>query len=150
MNEPEDQVQPHKVFKGHSRTIWGVTITPDGRSVVSASRDKTIKVWLLDSGKCSATIRGHSGDVDEVKVTSDGLRLISSSDDGTVRVWDLATGKCLSILGKESNQLSLRPSFTGMAITPDGKRIVVGYIDSYYFGRRFEIFEQGENKSSTQ
>ena len=33
---------------------------PDGRRVVSASRDKTLKVWDVETGECVATLEGHS------------------------------------------------------------------------------------------
>ena len=33
---------------------------PDGRRVVSASWDKTLKVWDIETGKCVATLKGHS------------------------------------------------------------------------------------------
>ena len=36
---------------------------PDGRRVVSASNDKTLKVWDVATGKCVATLQGHSNDV---------------------------------------------------------------------------------------
>ena len=36
---------------------------PDGRRVVSASDDKTLKVWDIETGKCVATLKGHSDDV---------------------------------------------------------------------------------------
>ena len=36
---------------------------PDGRRVVSASTDKTLKVWDVATGKCVATLEGHSATV---------------------------------------------------------------------------------------
>ena len=36
---------------------------PDGRRVVSGSRDNTLKVWDVATGKCVATLKGHSNDV---------------------------------------------------------------------------------------
>ena len=36
---------------------------PDGRRVVSASDDKTLKVWDVATGKCVATLKGHSHQV---------------------------------------------------------------------------------------
>ena len=36
---------------------------PDGRRVVSASDDKTLKVWDVATGECVATLEGHSGSV---------------------------------------------------------------------------------------
>ena len=40
-----------------------VAIFPDGRHVVSASSDNTLKVWDVATGKCVATLKGHSGSV---------------------------------------------------------------------------------------
>ena len=34
---------------------------PDGRRVVSASDDRTLKVWNVETGECVATLKGHSG-----------------------------------------------------------------------------------------
>ena len=39
----------------------GVAVSPDGRRVVSASRDETLKVWDVETGKCVAALEGHSG-----------------------------------------------------------------------------------------
>ena len=36
---------------------------PDGRRVVSASEDKTLKVWNIETGECVATLEGHSREV---------------------------------------------------------------------------------------
>jgi WD40 repeat protein len=35
-------------------------VFPDGRRVVSASRDRTLKVWDIETGECVATLEGHS------------------------------------------------------------------------------------------
>ena len=37
-----------------------VAVFPDGRHVVSASYDNTLKVWDVATGKCVATLKGHS------------------------------------------------------------------------------------------
>ena len=34
---------------------------PDGRRVVSGSKDNTLKVWDVATGECVATLKGHSG-----------------------------------------------------------------------------------------
>ena len=43
--------------------VWDVAVFPDGRRVVSASMDKTLKVWDVATGKCVATLQGHSSKV---------------------------------------------------------------------------------------
>ena len=45
---------------GHMAIINGIAFTPDGRQLVSASDDKTIRVWDSASGKTVRTIRGES------------------------------------------------------------------------------------------
>ena len=68
-------------------------MTADGRRAVSASADKTLKVWDLESGAELRTLAGHSDWVNGVAVTADGRRAVSASDDNTLKVWDLESGE---------------------------------------------------------
>jgi WD40 repeat protein len=70
-------------------------VTPDGRRVVSASVDTTLKVWDLETGRPLATLEGHTHGVTACAVTPDGRRVVSASDDRTLKVWDLETYACL-------------------------------------------------------
>ena len=70
-------------------------VTPDGLRVISASDDKTLKVWDLESGRELATLEGHASRVVACVATPDGRRVVSASDDKTLKVWDLATYACL-------------------------------------------------------
>ena len=73
---------------GHSGPIPGVTYSPDGRAIASASYDGTLGVWDVRSGKRSTTLRGHRGEVYVVAYLDDG-RLVSGGEDGVLRSWDL-------------------------------------------------------------
>ena len=75
-----------------------MAVTPDGRRAVSASEDKTLKVWDLESGRALRTLEGHSDWVNGVAVTPDGRRAVSASWDKTLKVWDLESGRALRTL----------------------------------------------------
>jgi WD40 repeat protein len=76
-------------LEGHTDTVKGVAVTPDGKKLVSSSEDKTLKVWDLESGQCLATFKGHTGPLYGVAVAPDGKRVVSGSYDNTLRVWEL-------------------------------------------------------------
>jgi WD40 repeat protein len=104
-----------RTLEGHSWSVRGVAVTPDGKRAVSASADHTLKVWDLDTGRALRTLEGHSADVCGVAVTADGKRAVSASADETLKVWDLETGRALRTLQGHSAYVS------GVAVTPDGK-----------------------------
>jgi WD40 repeat protein len=107
-----------RTLEGHSSSVSGVAVTPDGKRAVSASSDKTLKVWDLESGQALRTLKGHSGFVNGVAVTPDGKRAVSASSDKTLKVWDLESGQALRTLEGHSS------SVNGVAVTPDGKRVI--------------------------
>jgi WD40 repeat protein len=69
-----------------------VAVSGDGRRAVSASDDRTLKVWDLERGRELRTLSGHSDWVRDVAVSGDGRRAVSASEDQTLKVWDLETG----------------------------------------------------------
>jgi WD40 repeat protein len=103
--------------QGHSNWVNGVAVTPDGQRAVSASSDKTLKVWDLKTGRKLCTLKGHSASVDDVAVTADGQRAVSVSSDQTLKVWDLETRRALRTLEWHSG-------FLGVVVTADGQRAV--------------------------
>jgi WD40 repeat protein len=112
--------------EGHLNSICAVTVTPDGKRIISGSRDKTIRIWDLESGApIGKPIEGHSNYVTAVAVTPDGKRIISGSYDNTIRVWDLETG---TQIGKTIE--GHRCVVSSVVITPDGKHIISGSWDN--------------------
>ena len=84
-----------RVFAGHQGPIQSVAVLPNGASSVTASADKSIKVFDVKTGNLVRTLAGHTGAVKAVAVTKDGTKVISGSDDKTFRVWNVADGKPL-------------------------------------------------------
>jgi hypothetical protein len=78
---------------GHQGAIAAVVISPDGRWLVTGSRDKTARLWDLRANEPEITARvlkGHEGFVTTVAISSDGRWLVTGSHDKTARLWDLS------------------------------------------------------------
>src|SRR5262249_31680968 len=67
--------------------VYQIAFVGDCTSVVSASSDRTVRIWDLSTGQ-SRTIYRHPDGVYAVAVSPDGKTIVTGSDDGKVRVWD--------------------------------------------------------------
>jgi serine/threonine protein kinase len=103
-----------KTLEGHSSYVNYLVISPDGENLISASADKTIKLWNLATGKEIRTLKGHLSSVNYLAISSDGQTLISASADKMIKVWDTTTGKLLRTLGGHTSFVNF------LVITPDG------------------------------
>jgi len=95
-----------------------VAVTPDSRTAVSGSDDRTVRVWDLATGG-ARTLKGHGAAVNAVAVTLDGHSAVSGSDDRTVRVWDLATSLTRATFHADAE-------VTSCAVSADGQTLAAG------------------------
>ena len=79
-----------RVFR-HPLGVSGLAVSPDGRSLVTASDDRRVRIIDLATGKARSLI-GHTDEVYDVIVSADGTRLATAGKDATIRLWDLQTG----------------------------------------------------------
>jgi hypothetical protein len=82
----------HRLLKGHSDRVWSAAFSDDGKLVVTASSDKTARIWEVASGNQVAVL-SHSARVRSATFSGDGKRVVTASDDGTARIWDVENGK---------------------------------------------------------
>ena len=75
--------------------VYSVALSGDGQTAVSASRDKTLKVWDVGSGCELLTMDGYS-DYVGAAISHDGRLAASASLDQTLKVWDVETGVTLA------------------------------------------------------
>ena len=108
-------------LRGHSGAVTGIALSADGKWAVSSSYDRTLKFWDIESGCEIRTLRGHSAWIKGTKLSADGQR-VASFDDNTVRIWDVKSNQELHIIEA--------PSFIGMAIDTNGRKIVSASNDS--------------------
>ncbi len=76
------------VLRGHSDVVTSVSWSPDGTQLVSGSRDRTARIWLVANENNTLTYSGHQAAVLSVAWNPGGLLLASGGEDKTVRVWD--------------------------------------------------------------
>jgi WD40 repeat protein len=96
---------------------------PDGKYVITASDDKTARVWEASTGRNMTVLQGHKSAVTSAAFSPDGRWVVTTSWDSTAQVWDLSKGQRVLILhGHTAPVLSA-------VFSPDGKRVVTASKD---------------------
>jgi WD40 repeat protein len=107
-----------RTLVGHTDSVNRCAISPDGAWIVSASADRTLKVWDMATASVRHTLSGHRQSVENCAVSPDGTLIVSASSDKTLKVWDARKGtERLTLTGHQDR-------VSGCAFSPDGKHIV--------------------------
>ncbi|MGI2909190.1 AAA-like domain-containing protein, partial [Tolypothrix sp. VBCCA 56010] len=116
-----DNIQERNQLTGHQEQVISASFSPDRKRILTASDDKTAKVWDLN-GKLIATLTGHQSYVNSASFSPDGKRIVTASYDNTAKVWDL-NGKLIATLTGHQSVVK------SASFSPDGKRILTASLD---------------------
>ena len=117
------QLRERKSSRGHDDRIFSASFSPDGTRVLTASADKTARLWDAATGKEAFALRGHEAGVLSAAFSPDGRRVVTASADGTARLWDVNTGAPIAAArGHEGKVFSA-------VFSPDGTRVVTASAD---------------------
>ncbi|RWN99268.1 WD40 repeat domain-containing protein [Mesorhizobium sp.] len=107
---------------GHREPVVWLAVAPDGHSIMSASTDRTIKLWDIDGKRLIHTLGVHKDMARTALFLPDGGRALTAGDDGEIVLRQLADGAVLHVFSSGQNG-----GVNKLAISPDGKRAVSGH-----------------------
>ena len=141
-DEPDEEETEHRGYyvddhggfqKPMEYWIGALAFTPDGKTMISGSRDCTIKFYEMPELREIRTLKGHTEWVRNLIVSRDGKVLISASDDGTVKMWDIQTGRQFRTIKEHKGGVR------GICLSADGRRLATASTD-----RTIKLWEGGE------
>ncbi len=100
-----------------------MAFSPDGRTVLTASWDRTARLWDAATGRPIGQPMTHDDWVSSVAFSPDGRTILTGSYDRTARLWDAATGEPIG------EPLRHQHCVASVAFSPDGKLILTGCYD---------------------
>jgi WD40 repeat protein len=107
-------------LRNHSSRVYAVAFSPDGKWLVSGSRDQTVRLWDGVTGLAGPVLEGHGQFITGLEFSPTGDRLIALSFFRTLTMWDGATFDPLVILEAHAGVVR------SIAYHPDGTRFVTG------------------------
>ncbi len=113
-----------RVLRGHTSDVDAVAFYPDG-SILSGSRDGTVRLWHSDSGKTRAILKTEPRfDVHALAVDPARHRLAAGggvvNSGGAIQIWDAGTLRSKAVIR------GLSQPIWSMAFSPDGKWLAAG------------------------
>ncbi|MFS0513178.1 hypothetical protein ACEYW6_00330 [Nostoc sp. UIC 10607] len=117
-----NKIKERNQFQGHQDIVRGVSFSPDGKTIATASQDGTARLWTLN-GQLLQELKGHQDIVRGVSFSPDGKTIATASSDNTARLWTLNGKLRQEFKGHKRSVLSV-------SFSPDGQTITTASDDS--------------------
>src|SRR5262249_58697743 len=78
---------------GHQGKVPCLAYAPDGKTLFSASSDRTVRLWNTRTAKQLLLIAGHEGSITCLALSRDGTTIASADDRGRIHLWEAASGR---------------------------------------------------------
>jgi len=108
---------------GHEDLVDSAAFSPDGARIVTASRDRTARIWDATMGTEIKVLRGHEQWVESAVFSPDGARIVTTSADRTARIWNATTGTEIKVLRGHEERVA------SAGFSADGAHIVTASQD---------------------
>ncbi|PRQ26956.1 putative [Myosin heavy-chain] kinase transcription factor WD40-like family [Rosa chinensis] len=129
--KPSNYVQVRKtkaLWIRHSDAVSCLSLSEDKRLLYSASWDRTLKVWRIDTSKCIESIHAHDDAVNSVVASVEGL-LYTGAADGTVKVWKKEQSGKMIKHSMVQTLLKQESAVTALAVSASGSLVYCGSSD---------------------
>ncbi|MFD0394032.1 WD40 repeat domain-containing protein [Streptomyces nogalater] len=112
-------------LSGHTGAVYLTSFSRDGRTLATASYDRTVRLWDVTDPHRPASLgrplTGHASWVSSAVFSPDGRTLASAGDDGTIRLWNVADRTRPEPLGAPLT--GHRGTIYLVAFSPDGRTL---------------------------